>query len=285
MTLYDCLLQLLARLHCKPSLTCLEPTLLPDSTPPKSVYELSGEEGCGKTQLLLHLVISAILPKSWCGIPTAGLGVSVVYVDLDYHFSMIRLTTMLETRIQGVLSVHDSNQDARPSVEDLIKQCLSQLYVIRCSSSSQFLITLHSLETLLSNNPNICILMIDSISAFYWIDRSTGGSTGYSRTNNKLVVEALRELLLTYNLVVFCAKAELFEQRTYTDNGSSERGGQDMMGQHWHRLVTHRWTLGKIRPVRDHASGVLRNCYSVTGHDAQKTKSFLITEKGVEFMK
>lgn len=192
---------------------------------------------------------------------------------------------MLETRIQGALSVHDNNQDARPSVEDLIKQCLSQLYVIRCSSSSQFLITLHSLETLLSNNPNICILMIDSISAFYWIDRSTGGSTGYSRTNNKLVVEALRKLLLTYNLVVFCAKAELFEQRTYTDNGPSERGGQDMMGQHWHRLVTHRWTLGKTRPIRDHASGVLRNCYSVTGHDAQKTKSFQITEKGVKFMK
>ena len=280
-------LQLLARLHCKPSLVCLERVLLPAVTSQKSVFELRGEEGVGKTQLLLHLVANAILPKSSHGVDIAGLCVGVVYIDLDYHFSMIRLTSILETRIQTALSARDSSQDASQSVEDIVKQCLSRLYVVRCSSSSQFLITLHSLETLLGNNPDICLLMIDSISAFYWVDRSTGGSSTQGRTNsNKLMVDALRKLLVTYNLVVFCAKAELFEQRTYTDNPSAS--GYDFMGHHWQRLVTHRWTLGKIRPIKEHVSVVQRNCYSVTvhsGNDAQKTRSFVITDEGVEFRK
>ena len=278
----DRMLQLLARLHCKPPLTCLETTLLPDTTAQRSVYELCGPEGCGKTQLLLHLVVNAILPRHWRGVDIAGLCVGVVYVDLDYKFNMIRLTTILETRIQGALSVSGGDQD--PSqVEELIKQCLSRLYVVRCSSSSQFLITLHSLETLLGNNPDISLLVIDSVSEFYWIDRSVSGGTSGRTNTNKLMVEALRKLLNTYNLVVFCAKAELFEQRTH--DGNPDRGHQDFMGPHWSRLVTHRWTLSKTRPIRVGVSGQVQNCYCVTVNDTQKPLSFLISNRGVKFMR
>ena len=274
----DRMLQLLARLHCKPPLTCLETTLLPDTTAQRSVYELCGPEGCGKTQLLLHLVVNAILPRHWRGVDIAGLCVGVVYVDLDYKFNMIRLTTILETRIQGALSVSGGDQD--PSqVEELIKQCLSRLYVVRCSSSSQFLITLHSLETLLGNNPDISLLVIDSVSEFYWIDRSVSGGTSGRTNTNKLMAEALRKLLNTYNLVVFCAKAELFEQRDNPD-----RGHQDFMGPHWSRLVTHRWTLAKTRPIRVGGSGQVQNCYCVTVNDTQRQLSFLISNRGVKFI-
>ena len=253
--------------------------------PQRSVYELCGQEGCGKTQLLLHLVVNAILPKHWRGIVVAGLCVGVVYVDLDYRFSMIRLTTILETRMTEALSVSGGGQD--PSqVEDIVKQCLSRLYVVRCSSSSQFLITLHSLETLLGNNPDISLLVIDSVSEFYWINRTMSGGSGHGPTNsNKLVVEALRKLLITYNLVAFCAKAELFEQRTHADN--PDRGHQDFMGHHWSRLVTHRWTLAKTRPTVVGVSGQVQNCYCITvngGTDAQKQLSFLISNKGVKFV-
>ena len=180
---------------------------------------------------------------------------------------------------------HDGGQD--PSqVEDIVKQCLSRLYVVRCSSSSQFLITLHSLETLLGNNPDISLLVIDSVSEFYWINRTMSGGSGHGPTNsNKLVVEALRKLLITYNLVAFCAKAELFEQRTHADN--PDRGHQDFMGHHWSRLVTHRWTLAKTRPTVVGVSGQVQNCYCITvngGTDAQKQLSFLISNKGVKFV-
>lgn len=49
--------------------------------------------------------------------------------------------------------------------------------MVHCSSSSQLLLTLHFLETSLSTRPSLALLLVDSISAFYWLDRSEGGAS------------------------------------------------------------------------------------------------------------
>lgn len=58
-----------------------------------------------------------------------------------------------------------------------MRHCLSRLLVVHCSSSSQLLLTLHFLETSLSSRPGLALLLIDSISAFYWQDRCEGGAS------------------------------------------------------------------------------------------------------------
>lgn len=63
------------------------------------------------------------------------------------------------------------------SDEAALRSCLSRLLVVHCSSSSQLLLTLHFLETSLSSRPSLALLLIDSISAFYWLDRSEGGAS------------------------------------------------------------------------------------------------------------
>lgn len=78
------------------------------------------------------------------------------------------------------LSVRPARSTGSPSAasdEAALRSCLSRLLVVHCSSSSQLLLTLHFLETSLSSRPGLALLLIDSISAFYWLDRCEGGAS------------------------------------------------------------------------------------------------------------
>lgn len=66
-----------------------------------------------------------------------------------------------------------------------LRSCLSRLLVVHCSSSSQLVLTLHLLETSFLSRPGLALLLIDSISAFYWLDRSEGGGSA-ARQEEKL---------------------------------------------------------------------------------------------------
>lgn len=78
--------------------------------------------------------------------------------------------------IFSVCSALSASSPSAGSDEKLLRSCLSRLLVVHCSSSSQLLLTLHFLETSLFSRPNLALLLIDSISTFYWQDRCEGGA-------------------------------------------------------------------------------------------------------------
>ncbi|XP_023255641.1 DNA repair protein XRCC2-like [Seriola lalandi dorsalis] len=87
---------------------------------------------------------------------------------------MLRLVSILDNRLNAALS---TSSPSAGSDEVALRSCLSRLLVVHCSSSSQLLLTLHFLETSLSSRPSLALLLIDSISAFYWLDRCEGGAS------------------------------------------------------------------------------------------------------------
>ena len=76
---------------------------IPDGIKPGHVLEFSGQEGSGKTEMLLHLIANCILPKSWKDLKLNGRSVDVVFVDTDYHFQLLRLVTVLGHRIVNAI--------------------------------------------------------------------------------------------------------------------------------------------------------------------------------------
>lgn len=156
----------------------------------------------GKTELLYHLLCCCVLPKV-----VGGLEVDVVFVDTDYSLDMLRLVSILDSRLNAgtyrltlICSLVSSNvfniiclswglalSTSSPSAcsdEVALHSCLSRLLVVHCSSSSQLLLTLHFLETSFSSRPSL-VLLVDSISAFYWLDRCNGGAS-FTKQEEKL---------------------------------------------------------------------------------------------------
>lgn len=139
-----------------------------------------------------------------------GLEVDVVFVDTDYSLDMFRLVSILDTRLTAGKTTRrprvkvqqdpvpeliqvwfgldpglSSSSSSAGTTEVALRSCLSRLLVVHCSSSSQLLLTLHFLETTLSSRSSLALLLIDSISAFYWSDRSEGGAN-ISKQEEKL---------------------------------------------------------------------------------------------------
>ncbi|CAG2236513.1 DNA repair protein XRCC2-like isoform X2 [Mytilus galloprovincialis] len=253
--------QLLARLGSRPSIQGIEDTLFIDGPNVKDVYELYGVEGSGKTELLLSIVTSIILPKDWNGYNLNGANAGVIFIDTDYKFQILRLVNIMEKRIMGKTE-HDkldtSKKTSSNDIEVLVKECLKKIMIVRCTSSFQLLVTLHSLESTISNNPDIAVIMIDSISAFYWIDRCNGGENiGAQETNMKHIVQQLSKLVKNYNLVLFATKALNFkktnkENESKGDNCASPSEKKVLKDNHaeflcksWYKFVKHRLIFHK----------------------------------------
>ncbi|KAM9331937.1 DNA repair protein XRCC2 isoform 2-T2 [Pholidichthys leucotaenia] len=258
--------QLFARLESRRSLKDIEPRLFPDDGGPAhgEVVEIYGTEGTGKTELLYHLLCRCVLPQE-----VGGLEVDVVFVDTDYSLDMLRLVSILDGRLTAALSTSASGPD-----ESTLRSCLARLLVVHCSSSSQLLLTLHFLETTLSSRPSVALLLIDSVSAFYWPDRCEGGAS-LAKQEEKL--GKCSELL-----------GRLLRRSSSGVCSSSSDPDRPYLCLSWRRLVSHRLLMSRQEtseeePGRGHVFTV--HCTSTSCRSKVfRSSSFCVTDAGVNFI-
>ncbi|XP_038611910.1 DNA repair protein XRCC2 isoform X1 [Tachyglossus aculeatus] len=264
--------ELLARLEGRSSLKTLEPFLFADEGFPihGDILEFHGQEGTGKTEMLYHVVARCILPLS-----EGGLEEEVLFVDTDYHFDMLRLITILEHRLsQGS--------------EETIKLCLGRLFLVYCSSSVQLLLTLHSLETMFCSHPSLSLLMVDSLSAFYWIDRANGGeSLSQQEATLRKCTRLLEKLVKEYHLVLLATTQTIMQRSSKASEDSALAWDGDgdyrpYLCKSWQQLVNHRLFFSKQDNGKDPKQMFsFTSCHLKSNRFAKRF--FSIGEGGVQF--
>ncbi|XP_062048873.1 DNA repair protein XRCC2 isoform X2 [Lepus europaeus] len=257
-----------------PSLAWLSPGRVGiwGTEPEGDILEFHGPEGTGKTEMLYHLTARCILPKS-----EGGLEIEVLFIDTDYHFDMLRLVTILEHRLSQ-------------SSEDIIKYCLGRFYLVYCSSSTQLLLTLYSLETMFCSHPSLCLLILDSLSVFYWIDRVNGGeSVNLQESTLKKCSQFLKKLVDQYRLVLFATTQSIMqkasnspeEPSTFKCPCDAEVDYRPYLCKAWQQLVKHRLFFSK----QDDSKGSSK--FSLVSRHLKsnniKKLFFIIAESGVQF--
>lgn len=236
------------------------------------ILEFHGPEGTGKTEMLYHLTARCILPKS-----EGGLEVEVLFIDTDYHFDMLRLVTILEHRLSQ-------------SSEEIIKSCLGRFFLVYCSNSTQLLLTLYSLETVFCSHPSFCLLILDSLSAFYWIDRVNGGeSVNLQESTLKKCSQFLEKLVNEYRLVLFATTQSIMQKTLNSTEGPSSAFNhasdahvdyRPYLCKAWQQVVNHRIFFSKD-------DSKTSNQFSIVSRHLKsnnlKNHFFIIGESGVEF--
>lgn len=248
----------------------------------KDVIELFGGEGTGKSETCLHLVVRCILPEEWSGVRFEGCDAGVIFIDNDYSFSILRLVMLME-RFILFKAKECSKVVNSEDVEKFIKSCLKKVQIVQCTNSTQFVLTLHQLENLILNEPGISAIFIDSISAFYWLDRYNGGdSVTAQEANMKLAVDALSKLVNTYNLVLLVTKAAVFKKKGSLNDGNEfpddiESEHSEFLCKPWQRMVTNRLVFCRVVE----SSG--QQVYIVGGDSMKETKKFIVANHGLQF--
>lgn len=222
--------------------------------------------------MLYHLIARCIIPKSG-----GGLEVEVMFIDTDYHFDMLRLVTILEHRLEQ-------------STEEMMKHCLGRLFLVNCNSSIQLLLTLHSLENMFCTHPSLCLLILDSISAFYWIDRSNGGESLNSQEMNlKKCANFLEKLVREHHLVLFATTQSIMQKSTNSAESffplklqhEIDADYRPYLCKSWQQMVTHRIFFSKQFNSGNSKGFTLVSCHLKKSHGAKR--SFNIAECGVQF--
>ncbi|XP_028824549.1 DNA repair protein XRCC2 [Denticeps clupeoides] len=269
--------QLFARLEGRRSLEGIAANIFPEDGGPTQgdVVEMHGMEGTAKTETLYHLVSCCILPAQ-CG----GLEVEVMFVDTDHHFDMLRLVAVLEGRLEPA---GDGSLK-----EETLKASLRRLSVVRCSSSAQLLLTLLHLENTFCSRPSLCVLMVDSISAFYWVDRGNGGDRpARQEANLHKCAELLDRIRRDYGITVFATTHAIM--RNYASSSaspsSSSTGDFDRpyLCRAWQRIVTHRVVFSKCDVLKDKKQVFSAACSTSRTRGVKRTL-FCITNSGIEFL-
>uniref|UniRef100_S4RQQ1 X-ray repair cross complementing 2 n=1 Tax=Petromyzon marinus TaxID=7757 RepID=S4RQQ1_PETMA len=260
---------LLLPLQGRMNLSSLDTELFPVGLPrPGDVIELHGPEGSGKTEVVYRLLASCVLP-----VEAGGLGMRAILLDADLHFDLLRLVGMLERRI-------------RAAAELALRGCLSCLSIATCHTVSQLELTLLALEEqvalpplLGSNRPHVGLLVLDGLSAFYWMDQPCPGSTSVTER----CCEVLSRMARQQGLVLIATTQQLFRpQRQQASRGA---GPRPLLGRAWHALVTLRFVFGRDDGV---PGAVTSKTFSMeldrAPGDTHFRRSFVISEDGVRLL-
>ncbi|THH07618.1 hypothetical protein EW145_g3252 [Phellinidium pouzarii] len=186
--------------------------------------EIQGPAASGKTQLVYHLTMKCILPQEVIltfvddsmhlphKVDAGGWCKAAVIIDTDGRWNVQRLKCLLVKHLEKAI-IPISNGEFHPSLQELVIQSLKRVHMFRPTSSVSLAATILRLPAYHTEHMpslEIALLVIDSISSFYWLDRYAFEQQRYSASNNKKdgvsplnrILVALQDFRLSHGPVI-----------------------------------------------------------------------------------
>ncbi|XP_054260389.1 DNA repair protein XRCC2 [Macrosteles quadrilineatus] len=256
-------LQLFARLIPRPSLVGLDNTLFPEGPNAKDVIEISGDPSTGKTLLFHQFIAKSILPKEFNRVQLGGLKSGVVLINTDHHFQMLKLIAMMENHLNCVNNFSVSN------IEKVIKESLDRLIIYNITDSVQLQTTFYALQSLVSNQPEIGLVLLDSVCAFYWQDSLTSGIRKMDFYTTSLI-RVLQKCLGDFKGVIMYSRPSYFQSKLAKSESSKTGLG----------FANHKIVLKKI--MAEDRYSYMADVETSNGNSFKK--AFTISSSGIQWV-
>lgn len=188
-----------SRVTHRPDLEGLNTIIFPQGPYPGQIIEVTGDEGTGKTLLVTDFLARCLLPKSYKDIQLPGKNCGAIFVNCNHHFDLFRLAEILQYHIKENYRNLKSN-----IVQEIINNSLKNLAVINCYTNEQFQATLLNLESLILQETNNSLLIMDTIASFYWIQR-IHSNISYNAYYIS-IINSLKSLASKFNITVVYTK-------------------------------------------------------------------------------
>lgn len=269
----ECGLRLLSRLTSKkrPSLLGLSPEIMPvDGPKPGEIIEICGESSTGKTMHTMDLIAQAIIPKEY-----GGKGATAIVIDTNSNFHVpYQMARFIEKHIFHHRSMVNPAADTEmlqndtevQNIDTIVFQVLKKIQFFKCYSANEYELTLQYCKNeILITNKDVSLLVIDSISTFYWCEPPIRMDT-YLRQK----VQELRNLVDEFKLVVIYTRPR--------DFGNFSPAKDD--------LINYKIYLKNIKDSSNQANQtetVTREAHNYYT-DKKLSRKFVINQHGIEWL-
>lgn len=136
---------------------------------------------------MYYLLATCILPHHHLSSSARGWGRAAIVFDTDGSFDVRRFTHILSQRLQKAVP-----SDQLPSV---VEQSLRRLAVLKVASTPQLAVSLLNVPRYLARlfpHQELGMLVIDSVSSFYWSDRFAAEKPASATASNTLAPSSNR---------------------------------------------------------------------------------------------
>ena len=173
--------------------------------PGQDVVQVSGENNCGKTEVLLNTIADTILPDQWKSVKLPGRNLSAIFISTNYKFDVLRLVCIMENKLKEALQKQNVKlKICLPSITEqksIVTSSLKQCYIFKTSSEDELLSTVEWIPVFLQNVLNVSVVAIDNVAAYYWMERTKHGQAKYV-ARQKCLVSSLRKLVQTHHVIL-----------------------------------------------------------------------------------
>ncbi|KOB71194.1 DNA repair protein XRCC2 [Operophtera brumata] len=192
--------QLLARLTKKPDLENFYPALFQSGPKNGEVIEVFSDS-CA-SHFLIDIISEALIQTRLNGAP-AG----VLIFNTDGNINYEDLIDVIKKKI--FCSMQSSNVCTDSSaLENTLKETVANLYVVDIYDVTQFYTTIHKLESILIEYPNISLVIFNTLTAFYWSEQ------GYKIIKMDLYIKNLiniiQKVIKEYKTILLYTRPDYF---------------------------------------------------------------------------
>ena len=245
---------------------------------------MAGESGSGKSLFLLHLMCQTLLPRLWHGVELGGCGAGVVVIDTDLRFNIMQISLMMETTLKKKIkqatieiskkkkkSDDENNAGKSPTcvydkreltklvrlgkkalteaIKTFVQSLLKNLIYLKCYHSEQFVVTLLTIDHVLASQQSVSLVCIDSVSAYYWHDRTYVVDSWKSAEQHYNKIFSVFFSHLRKAGVVVVGVRQLLYNASKSDKGLCETESNDVynfLGKEWYANVKYFVSLKSI---------------------------------------
>jgi DNA-repair protein XRCC2 len=192
-------LQVIARLIDRPSIQDLDNHLFFNKLESTDIIEIRGTISSGINELLSKLIAKCILPLQF-----NGLGADVLFINTENQFQITKLYDVMQANI---CDIHGPI-----NTDSIVKESLNNLKTINCYNYFQFYLTLNSIDDILLKHKGVSLIIVDSISAYYWQQKD------YLAYNVYLlkIINIIRSKTVAFKVVILYTKQFNFESKKKT---------------------------------------------------------------------
>eukprot|EP01024_Parvocaulis_polyphysoides_P031595 TRINITY_DN28497_c2_g1_i10.p1 TRINITY_DN28497_c2_g1~~TRINITY_DN28497_c2_g1_i10.p1 ORF type:complete len:290 (+),score=30.76 TRINITY_DN28497_c2_g1_i10:412-1281(+) len=203
---------------------------------PGSVLEITGQPSTRKTMILCHLIATCILPKEN---NLGGQGCFAIFIDVKMKLDILLVSQIIKQRISQHVQDHQMQ-------EEILRQSLERLRILRCNSTLQLLIAINQLKNILEQirreNQRALMIFIDGIDAYHAIDRQLGKTSIMGgrdplsvQTIQESIVRMLTKILKAFKPLIVLSKTSKIEVK---------EGGKfkvkDPLHKEWSKIVSQK---------------------------------------------
>lgn len=195
-------LQLLARLTKNQDLSKFYPELFEQGLKHTETVEICSEPNCGKSLLVIDIICKALLPGEG-----GGLDTGILFFNTDGNFLLNTLINVLKQKFKHFIQSANEHE-----LDYLVSEVLNNFYMLDVFEPEQFYITIENLDNILVDYANISLIIIDTLTAFYWSEQLI--KITKMETYKKSIIERIKKITKAHKIPLIYTRPQYFSSTT-----------------------------------------------------------------------